>query len=74
MITATGTIAALYLRLSSEDDKRSESMSITMQRKILREYCDKQGITVYDEYVDDGYSGGNFDRPGFTRMCDYMEA
>lgn len=74
MITATGTIAALYLRLSSEDDKRSESMIITMQRKILREYCDKQGITVYDEYVDDGYSGGNFDRPGFKRMCDDIEA
>lgn len=74
MITATGTIAALYLRLSSEDDKRSESMSITMQRKILREYCDKQGITVYDEYTDDGYSGGNFDRPRFKRMCEDIEA
>ncbi|MBO4422438.1 MAG: DUF4368 domain-containing protein [Clostridia bacterium] len=75
MITTQSTIiAAVYFRLSSDDDRRSESTSITMQRKIVLEYCDQRDITVYDEYVDDGYSGGNFNRPGFKRMCEDIEA
>ena len=61
---------ALYLRLSKDDEKYSESTSIAMQRVILRDYCREKGFTVYDEYVDDGYSGGNFDRPDYKRMCE----
>lgn len=53
--------AALYLRLSKDDEGSGESASIMTQRKMLREYARENQITVYDEYVDDGYSGTNFD-------------
>jgi DNA invertase Pin-like site-specific DNA recombinase len=69
-----GYAAALYIRLSKEDDGTSESESVANQRSLLREFCAKHRIYVYDEYVDDGYSGGNFDRPAFTRMISDIEA
>lgn len=53
--------AALYLRLSKDDEGAGESSSITTQRGILREYAKTHGLSVVDEYVDDGYSGTNFD-------------
>ena len=62
--------AALYMRLSNEDDKYGESNSIETQRKILRGYAEENHIPVYDEYVDDGWSGTNFDRPNFKRMME----
>jgi len=66
-----GYVAALYIRLSKEGDTVSESESITNQRSILRNFCAKHNIRVYDEYIDDGFSGGNFNRPAFNRMiCD----
>lgn len=65
---------ALYIRLSKEDDNESESQSVTNQRSMLREYAQKHSLYVYDEYIDDGYSGGNFDRPAFNRMIDDIEA
>ena len=52
--------AALYLRLSKDDEGTVESASITTQRKMLREYARENGFSVYDEYVDDGYSGTSF--------------
>lgn len=52
-------IAGLYMRLS-RDDGNSESSSITTQRKILQAYAKENGFIVYDEYIDDGFSGTNF--------------
>ena len=46
--------AALYMRLSKEDDKSAESASIETQRKILQRYAREQGFSIYREYVDDG--------------------
>ena len=66
-------VVALYLRLSSEDGDKDESESISNQRKILQSYAKENGYTVYDEYVDDGYSGTNFDRPDFKRMINDIE-
>lgn len=52
-------IAGLYMRLS-RDDGTAESSSITTQRKILLSYAKENGFIVYDEYIDDGFSGTNF--------------
>ncbi len=63
--------AALYIRLSKEDKKKTESESVISQKEILKEYLKLQpDIEFYDYYIDDGYSGTNFDRPGFKRMMD----
>ena len=66
--------AALYMRLSKDDDGTSESASIMTQRKMLRSYAADKGFQVFDEYVDDGWSGTNFDRPDFKRMIADIEA
>lgn len=61
--------AALYIRLSREDEMAGESNSIVSQREILKEYLKLHpDITLYDFYVDDGWTGTNFERPDFTRM------
>ncbi|MBR5163041.1 MAG: recombinase family protein, partial [Schwartzia sp.] len=65
--------AALYMRLSRDDDGRSESASITTQRTILRRYAEQNGLTVAGEYVDDGYTGTNFDRPAWRRLTADIE-
>ncbi len=65
--------AALYMRLS-RDDGTAESASITTQRKMLKSYAADNGYLVFDEYVDDGWSGTNFDRPDFKRMIADIEA
>lgn len=63
--------AALYIRLSKEDGDKGESNSVTSQREILKEFLKLQpDIELYDIYVDDGWSGTNFDRPDFTRMME----
>ncbi|MBR2845589.1 MAG: DUF4368 domain-containing protein [Solobacterium sp.] len=64
---------ALYMRLSRDDELQGESSSITTQRMMLRRYAEENNLTVYDEYVDDGYSGTNFDRPAFQRMLRDIE-
>ena len=51
----------MYLRLSKDDERSGESLSIENQRKVLTNYINEQGWTLYDEYVDDGYSGTSFD-------------
>ena len=71
--------AALYLRLSKDDMEeggaKSESNSIANQRELLRSFVKSQpDIRIFDIYVDDGYSGGNFDRPEFKRMTTDIEA
>ena len=67
-------IVAIYLRLSKDDGDKEESESITNQRKILKSYVKENGYTLYGEYVDDGYSGTNFNRPDFKRMIKDIEA
>jgi len=52
--------AALYMRLSKDDDGAAESASIITQRKMLRSYAAEHGYAVFGEYVDDGWSGTNF--------------
>ena len=64
---------ALYCRLSNEDDLQGESQSITNQRELLKRYAKENNLNIYDIYVDDGYSGTNFDRPDFQRMIRDIE-
>ena len=64
---------ALYLRLSRDDELQGESGSIQTQRMMLRQYAEEHELTVVGEYIDDGWSGTNFDRPGFQRMIDDIE-
>lgn len=64
--------AALYMRLS-KDDGQSESTGISAQRSILRLYSKEHGFEIAGEYIDDGYSGTNFDRPAFRRMIADIE-
>ncbi len=72
--TAKTFRAALYMRLSRDDEGSGESASISTQRDILRAFAQTQGIAVAGEYVDDGYSGTNFDRPDYQRMIADIEA
>ena len=65
---------ALYLRLSRDDELQGESSSITTQRSMLRSYAREHHLNVIDEYIDDGWSGTNFDRPDFQRMIADIEA
>lgn len=64
---------ALYLRLSRDDELQGESSSITTQRSMLRLYAKEHHLNVIDEYIDDGWSGTNFERPSFQRMIEDME-
>ena len=66
-------LADAYYRLSDEERKYGESASITNQRTIVREYCEKHGIILVEEFVDDGFSGGNFERPGFQAMLEHLK-
>jgi len=65
--------AAIYIRLSKEDGDREESESVTNQRKILKAFAKENKYKIYDEYVDDGYTGTNFNRPNFKRMINDIE-
>lgn len=66
-------LAGIYMRLSKDDEGICESSSISTQRDILNEYAQSHKIIVKKEYVDDGYSGTNYDRPGFKRMIHDIE-
>ena len=57
----TNYSVGIYMRLSRDDERAGESLSIENQRAILTDYVSQQGWTVYDEYVDDGISGVTFD-------------
>lgn len=67
--------AGLYIRLSREDGDKEESDSVSNQKKLLEEFLEgKTEIGLKDFYIDDGYTGTNFERPGFRRMLnDIME-
>ena len=66
--------AGIYCRLSKDDPQEGESSSITTQKAILLDYCSAQGYEVYKVYVDDGYSGLNFNRPGFQELLTDVES
>ena len=63
-------IAGLYYRLSQEDERQGESVSIDNQRTILRKYAEERGFVIHDEYIDDGVSGTTFQRPEVQRLLD----
>lgn len=63
-------VTALYCRLSKDDERQGESLSIENQKLMLSQYANNHGLLPYEFYVDDGYSGLNFDRPGFQAMLD----
>ena len=65
---------ALYIRLSKEDESEGPSQSVTNQKSLLEEFTQKHRLQVYDTYIDDGWSGTNFDRPAFQRMVADIEA
>ena len=67
-------ITALYERLSRDDDLDGESNSIVNQKRYLQNYADEHGFTNCKHYTDDGWSGGNFDRPGWKNMIADVEA
>ena len=73
MKNLTNYNAALYCRLSKDDDQSGESVSIGTQRSILEDYCREHGYQIYKVYIDDGYSGTNFNRPGFQELLDDVE-
>lgn len=73
--------AAVYLRLSKEDgdlcddSRKEESNSITNQKRLIHDFLkDRENIHVFKEYVDDGYTGSDFERPAFQEMIKDMEA
>lgn len=68
------TWTALYARLSLDDGNVGESMSIQSQKAILTRKAEELGIYNYRFYVDDGYSGTNFNRPSFQQMIADIEA
>ena len=65
---------ALYARLSVDDANDGDSNSIVHQKEMLERYCKDNGYTNYKFYVDDGFSGTNFERPDFKRMIADVEA
>ena len=67
-------ITALYCRLSNDDDLQGESNSITNQKAMLQKYAEDNGFRNIQFYIDDGYSGTNFNRPDFIRMIDDVKA
>ena len=69
--------AGIYIRLSEADEGKSyesESESVLNQRNILMNFIKEKGFIFVDEYVDDGYSGTTFDRPGFQRLIEDIKA
>ena len=67
-------ITALYERLSRNDEQVGESNSITNQKAYLENYAQQHGFSNCRHYTDDGYSGSNFDRPGWKRLMSDVEA
>lgn len=65
---------ALYCRLSKDDMLQGDSESIKTQKAMLTQYAKEHGFLIVEVYVDDGWSGLNFQRPDFNRMLDDIEA
>ena len=64
---------AIYCRLSKDDVQAGESVSIETQKIMLTDYCIEHNYEIYDIYVDDGFSGLNFNRPAFTRLLNDID-
>lgn len=73
-MSRTSRITALYERLSRDDDLTGESNSITNQKKYLEDYARKNGFENIRHFTDDGFSGVNFNRPGFQSLIKEVEA
>ena len=73
-VVAPDALTALYARLSVDDANDGDSNSIVHQKEMLERYCKDNGYTNYKFYVDDGFSGTNFERPDFKRMIADVEA
>ena len=71
--TTQTPVTALYARLSKDDELQGESNSISNQKRILETYARDNGFMNYRFFVDDGWSGANFQRPGFMEMMDCVE-
>ena len=69
----TDKITALYCRLSRDDELQGDSNSIINQKGILQKYADDNGFGNTQVFVDDGYSGTNFDRPDWQRLIALAE-
>lgn len=69
-----GKITALYERLSRDDDQTGDSNSIVNQKKYLESYAHQKGYTNCQHYTDDGWSGGNFERPAWKQLIADIEA
>ena len=67
-MSRTSKITALYERLSRDDDLNGESNSITNQKKYLEDYARRNGFENIRHFTDDGFSGVNFNRPGFQSL------
>ena len=67
-------ITALYERLSRDDEQQGESNSIVNQKKYLEDYAKAKGFRNIRHFTDDGYTGTNFNRPGFTALLDEVKA
>ena len=74
ILLKSNLITALYERLSRDDDLDGESNSIINQKRYLQNYADEHGFTNCKHYTDDGWSGGNFDRPGWKNLIADVEA
>lgn len=61
-------VTALYERLSKDDEQQGESNSILNQKRFLEDFARKSGMTNIKHFTDDGYTGRNFNRPGFQAM------
>lgn len=70
----TEELTALYCRLSQDDKQEGDSNSIINQKKILKRYAVEHGYQSYVYFVDDGFSGTNFNRPDFQKMISEIEA
>lgn len=70
----SGKITAIYCRLSRDDEQAGESNSIVNQKAILKKYAKEQGFRNIQFFVDDGFSGANFNRPEWQRMITMVEA
>ena len=64
---------AAYIRLSKEDEKNKESESVANQRNLIKEYLNHHNLNLKEEYIDDGYTGTNFDRPAFNKLIQDIE-
>ena len=66
--------AAIYCRLSVDDGLDKESQSIENQKEILKKYCNEHGFNIFNIYIDDGFTGTNFDRPGLIKLKNDIES